>query len=272
MDHLSWRFSPWTAAEYWSGFTVRLNNNQSINDFSNWCTEAKAPAAVWPTMISCHRRRLMDQYLCWTLTANLWRVGTLRTHLAAEHEGDGTVGARHLAVTQHRRETLCLLHVTAARTLHQQTPPAGALPARLVSPGSNYGSHCTSSSTTAAVAPCSHHPPSFLTSLQYSDEGMTLIVLPSFTKLVLLLLTPPPSGAIIYSSSFWPPLRLKLTLTVVPPPPPYADYNSRVSKSCSVSVWVYFFLRGGDCSSERGDVTDLVTWLKRELCEEREGV
>lgn len=65
MDHLSWRFSHWTAAEYWSGFTVRLNNNQSINDFSNWCIEAKAPVAVWPTMISCHCCLLMDQYLCW---------------------------------------------------------------------------------------------------------------------------------------------------------------------------------------------------------------
>ncbi|MEQ2266661.1 hypothetical protein XENORESO_014557 [Xenotaenia resolanae] len=133
------------------------------------------------------------------------------THLAAKHEGDGAVGAGHLAVAQHGREALHLLgargHLVATGALGRQPTPPGALPAPPMPPAataaatcrtaptssSSAGTSClsTSSSTAAAAAaPCSHHPPSFLASLHRGGEEKTPRALPSSRE---NLPCPPPS-------------------------------------------------------------------------------
>lgn len=127
------------------------------------------------------------------------------THLAAEHEGDGAVGAGHFAVAQHGRETLHLLHI-GPTALGRQPPPAGALAAPPAPPGSS--SPCTSSdasssslstsssSAAAAAAPCSYHPPSFLASLHHGREETSPKALPSFKENHPFLLFTDPSSSL----------------------------------------------------------------------------
>lgn len=139
------------------------------------------------------------------------------THLAAEHEGDGAVGARHFAVAEHGREALHLLpprgHLVHSGAVGRQPAPPRALAAPPAPPGSpctssfsSSTSTLSSSSTAAAAAPCSHHPPSFLASLHRGGEETTPRALPSFRENPPHTLTPPP-----------------------PPPPPSSSYQVEYS-------------------------------------------
>ena len=139
---------------------------------------------------------------CPSLSAPVGGALEVSTHLAAEHEGDGAVGAGHLAVAQHGWETLHLLqaggHLFGAGIVGWEPPPPGAVPTPPAPPSSGSGSPCTtsssasslstSSSTAAAAAPCSHHPPSFLASLHRGGEETTPRALPSSRE----NLPPPP--------------------------------------------------------------------------------
>lgn len=163
------------------------------------------------------------------------------THLTAEHQGDGAVGAGHFTVAQHGREAVqlpdagrhFLVDIFGQRGGGDASKPR-ALPAPS-SPTSSSTTTCpyTSSSSTSAAAgaPRSYHPPSFLASLHHA-RGRTARLYPSSSRRLLLdSLRPRASSASVSPPCSSAGVPLKSVLCVQLPPPARAFPSLAVCQS-----------------------------------------